>query len=214
MTKSNITQLADFVRGLMDPEAEQQIESYLAGAPSSTQRELAALRHVARLAAEDQRHPIPAHAVRCAKALGSLRRPQGSTEPSLLKRLALALTFDSHSAPALAGIRGLASMGNSNVMGQGSSMGRQLVFRSEGYQIDLRLESHGQGTVVVGQLVREDEEVEPMAQVPVLAMADQEVLARVETGRLGEFQAAGLPAEPFELLFLVDDDLSIEASLG
>lgn len=201
MTKYDITQMADFVRGLMDPESERMLQEFLAGpSASSTKKELAALRHVARLAETDMNFQVPEHAVRCAKALGSIRRPE-VPEVSMLKRLAMALTFDSHVAPAVAGTRDM------------RSADRQLVFRSRGYQIDLRLEKDANGSVVVGQLVKGDE-VEPVADVSVVAMAEEQVLSRSTTGALGEFQAEGLNADSIDFLFLVDDDFCLEVSLG
>ncbi len=203
MTKLDITQVADFVRGLMEPEAAQQMEEYLQGpgASSSTQREVSALRHVARLAEIDRNHQVPDYAVRCAKALGSLRRTE-SREASLLERLAMALTFDSRIAPALAGTRDM------------RSADRQMVFQSQGFQIDLRLEADKKGVVVVGQLIRDGRDVQPVADVPVLAMAEEEIIARSKTGAFGEFQADGLNAESIALLFLLDDEKCLEVSLG
>ena len=203
MTKFDITQMADFVRGLMDPESEQQVQAFLRSSnASSTKKELSALRHVARLAESERKLQVPDYAVRCAKALGSLRRPEAQ-ETSLLKRLTMALTFDSQVAPALAGTRDM------------RSVDRQLVFQSQGFQIDLRVEADKKGKVVVGQLIRDGlDDVEPIADVPVLAMAEKEIIARSKTGAFGEFQAEGLAADSVELLFLVDDEQCLEVSLG
>ncbi len=203
MTKQDITQVADFVRGLMEPEAARQMEEYLQGpgASSSTQKEVSALRRVARLAEIDRNLQVPGYAVRCAKALGSVRR-QETRESSLLERLTMALTFDSRMAPAFAGTRDL------------RSSDRQMVFQSQGFQIDLRLETDKKGSVVVGQLIKDGKDVQPVADVPILAMAEEEIIARSKTGELGEFQAEGLSAESIALLFLVDDEKCLEVSLG
>ena len=200
MTKYDITQMADFVRGLMDPESAQHVQDILdSSASSSAKKEVAALRHVARLAEIDMSLQVPEHAVRCVKALGSIRRPE--VELSLLQRLSMALTFDSQVAPAVAGTRDM------------RSADRQLVFQSRGYQIDLRLEQDANGSVVVGQLVKDGKDVEPMVDVTVVAMADEQVISRSTTGAFGEFQAEGLNADSIDFLFLVDDEHCLEVSL-
>ena len=202
MTKYDITQMADYVRGLMDPVSEQRVQDYLeSSSASSAKKQFSALRHVARLAETDRQFQVPDDAVRCVKALGSIRRPEVH-EVSLLKRMTMALTFDSQVAPAVAGTRDM------------RSADRQLVFQSQGFQIDLRLENDANGSVVVGQVVRDGEEVEPMVEVAVLAMAQDQVLARSQTGAFGEFQAEGLNADSIDLLFLIDDELCLEISLG
>ncbi|MEM8932647.1 MAG: hypothetical protein AAGE94_15800 [Acidobacteriota bacterium] len=200
----DITQWADHLRGLTDQEVGQTMEEHLALDPSSpAHREVRALERVMQLAETDRELDIPDYALRCAKALGSLQRPQTIEEPSLLDRLVMALTFDSQIAPAMAGTRDMAPSH------------RRMTFESADFGVDLRLEADPEGSVVVGQIWQgSGDDAEPVADVPVLAMNGRSVVAQSVTNPYGEFQADGLPDADLALVFLVDDQHCLEVSLA
>ena len=220
MTQFKITDWCDFVRGVAETQqgAEMRRELEAGEAPSRMIDMLSLVAEVGRL---DSALEIPEHAVRVAKAAGSLARPHHSPEAAgerglgkLLRYLPFSITFDSFSEPALAGTRSL----------QGAD--RRLSVEAEAYKIDLRVEhdTEPQSTVVVGQLLRrtpgaEGEGAEwvgsedPMPDIPVLALEAGQIVGRSRTGRFGEFQAEGLPNSALSLCLLVGTDECIELPL-
>lgn len=204
MKKFDITSWADFVRGTIDDETRAQMQASLdTGASAKARRQVAALERVMQLAETDRQLEIPTHALRCVYALGSLRRPEAETEAGLswLRRLAMSVRFDSLTT-AEAGVRDL----HADHM-------RQVVFEQEDFLVDLRIESEAGRTLVVGQLMRGGEQVEPLADVPILAVTGDRVWARSSTSDLGEFQAENLPSREVELLVLVGDQECLEIPL-
>lgn len=204
MTTFDMTRWVDFVRGVGDPESHRSMEEHLRLDPSSpAHRQVAALRRVMALAETDRQLEIPDYAVRCAKAFGSLRRAEAPEEVSLLERVRMALTFDSRATPAFAGVRDM------------QPADRRLRFAADDLGVELRVEQDLEGTVLVGQLWRGlGDDVATLAHVPVLALAESEVVARTVTNEYGEFQAEGLPDSTQVLYFLVDDEQCLEVSLA
>lgn len=203
MTRYDITDWSDFVRGLVSPAEEEKMQRVL-DRSETARRHVAALRQVTELARAEAECSPPDWAVRSVKALGSLHRPQEELEPSLLERVAMSLTFDSLTSPALAGTRDV------------QAHDRQLVYETDAYRVDLRLEPQTdlQKSVVVGQLLRSADDFEPMADVAVLAKSGDEIVSRVHTGRHGEFQSDGLPIADLDLFFLLDDERCLELQVA
>ena len=202
MNKIDITEWSDFVRGSIDPENRARLAARLdAGIPNSSKREIAVLTRLRSFAETEKQLEIPEHAIRCVMALGSLRRDPATTELSLLRRLAMSLRFDSL-ATAAVGVRDSRSAGH-----------RQMIYEQAEFLVDLRIESDAQNALVVGQLMREGEEVVPLPDVPVLAVTGERIWARAQTGELGEFQTEGLPTHDVDLLILVDGPECLEIPL-
>ncbi len=203
MTEFDITQWTDFVRGVADPETEAEMQQQLASNPS--QSPAAALLRLAEVARRDGEDPVPDHAVRVAKAIGSLHRPSSpaALRDSILQRLPFTVVADTLLHGAAAGARDL------------QSPYRHIVFEAEGYSIDVRLEREAEpaGTVVLGQLLHHGEEVGPVREVPVLMLADERIVGRTTTGEFGEFQAEGLPGEPLDLCLLVGSEQCLQLPL-
>ncbi|MCG8460452.1 MAG: hypothetical protein MI919_29575 [Holophagales bacterium] len=211
MTKFDIRHWSDFVRGVADPEIEAEMEQYLeSGTKSSNRerslREVAALRRVMQLAETDRRLGPPARSVRWVKALGSLRRPEAAEESSVgsLDRMLLALRFDSWRA-AEAGVRDF---------GHGMQhRDREVRYEGNEFLVDLRIESVAGRVSIVGQLMRDPEEAEPLAGVPVFFVAGERVLGSCLTGELGELQAEDLVPEVSEVRFVLEDGRNLEIRL-
>ena len=213
MTELDITDWSDFVRGVGDPEIRERMREHLDAASEETLRTVQALRRVAAVGRSDHDDPVPEHAVRIAKAIGSVRRtpeePATGTgkarwiEASSLRRLCLSMVFDSLPKPAPAGTRTL------------NGGHRHLVFEAERYRIDVRLEHELEpsSTVAVGQVSSCDGDPQPFARVPVLAFSGQDEVGRTVTSRFGEFQFEGLPRESLELCLVIGEDF-LEIPLG
>ena len=103
MTDFDITQWADFVRGVGDPELEEDMQESLDR--GSTAGNLAKMLHrVAAVGRADAETPVPESAVRIAKAIGTTTRFE---DRPAIRRVPCWLTFDSLLEPAAAGARGI-----------------------------------------------------------------------------------------------------------
>ena len=212
----DITDWCDYVRGVAEPERMEAMVSMIeAGeAPSQLIDRLSLVAEVGHL---DSTVEVPEHAVRVAKAAGSLRRPRAVDEAEsgffspgrLLRFLSFSITFDSLEQPAVAGTRNL------------QVADRQLSFEAEDFKVDLRLEhdTEPNSTVVVGQLLHRGGEegsstTTPVVDVPVLAVEEGRIVGRSLTGRFGEFQAEGLPNKSLSLCLLVGPNECLELPVG
>lgn len=211
MKQFDLTQWCDFVRGLADEEDAGQMQEALLSGSETAHRTVEMLRQVASVIEADETQPVPQHAVRLAKAIGSLQRPMTADhapEPQslgakLLRFLPFEITFDSHLEPAAAGTRSL------------QSQDRQVSFEAAGLFVDLRIERDGETTAVVGHVLQEtqdvaEEDLQPLAAMPVISMHQGRILETTSTGSFGEFQSEGLPNEDLKICFLVDDGECIE----
>lgn len=206
MSKYEVTIWSDYVKGMLDPATRHELNAYLElPGSAAARRTVKAFEGLLAFAVRDAAVEPPASAMRSVKALGSMLRP---TRESWLHKLQAMMVFDSAMAPLVAGVRDL------------GHIDRQLIFRSNDYYIDLRLEQEAPNGapngawVVVGQLLLEKDGVSPVAGIPVIAANDERFLSRSTTGKLGEFQAEGLPSADLRLLFLVDDELCLEVPVS
>lgn len=208
MTKMNLTDLCDFTRGLSDAESDAALRSELLSAKPSARRFVDMLSRVATVGRLDEELEIPEHALRVAKAVGSLRRPaRDAAEPcsGLMRYLPFSIDFDSLREPALVGTRNL------------HADDRQLRVSTEGYSVELRVErgTEADSTVVVGQLLEGDATAaKPAAEIPVLAIHSGRIVSRTCTGSFGEFHAERLPNDASNLCFLVEGQKCLEFPLG
>ncbi len=212
MSEFNIGQWSDLVRGVADPEMADQMQEHLQES-ASARGTVAALRRVAAVGRSDHDSPVPAGAVRIAKAIGSTSRAGAVPK---VRRIPFMVTFDSLLEAAPAGSRGA------------QQSHRELTFEAQGYSIDLRLEhetapsSEGfLGTlparqVVVGQLLKRDGDdhptdpcgdgARPVSRAPVFVFSGEHLIGKAVTGNHGEFQVEGLPRESLDLCLVAGED--------
>lgn len=204
MPPYDLSQWTDYARGLNDPQSRGELAAHLALPGSeSARRSVAAFEGLLAFARRDAELEPPADALRGAKLLGALLRPGGAGGEGWLSRLRSRLTFDSAATPLAFGVRHF-----------GGDLGddRQLIFQSDDYCVDLRLEREAaRGSwVVVGQLLCEKDGVAPVPGVSMLATSEDRFVGRTRTGELGEFQAAGLPGADLRFFFLVSEEICLE----
>ena len=197
MTRFDIHDWSDFVRGTAAPDKAEQMREHLASASPATRRTVDLLRRVTEVGRSDHESPVPEHALRIAKAIGSVPRSADDAQPDspLWRRLRGTLTFDSLSQAAPAGTRNL----------EGSH--REVVFEAESYRVDLRLEQEiePRSTTAVGQVTRGDS-AQPIAQAPVLVFSGPQEIGRTLTSRYGEFQFEALPRKALDLCVVAGED--------
>ena len=204
MTKFDIVQWCDYVRGVSDAEEESRMREHLESDPQA-RRAVELFSRVRSVAEADNAFSIPDYALRIAKAAASVSRaPAEVPDASVWRFLPFRVAFDSLCSPALAGTRDL------------HSSYRQVQFQTDEYALDVRLEhSPGpQGTAVVGQILKLGDEPVAMAEIPVLVAAEGRIVERSLTSRFGEFHAEDLPKSPLHLYALVGEDSCIAVPLA
>lgn len=208
MKQFDITQWTDYVRGLADDDDAEHMQAAVRGGSEDAHRNIDILRQMAEVIELDNAQPVPEHAVRLAKAIGSLQRPDTVTHSEgllskVLRYLPLDITFDSVLEPAAVGTRSL------------QSHDRQVSFEAAGYCVDLRIERDHEFTVVVGQVLQEEvdgsgDDLVPVSSLSVVSIHDGRIVQSTLTGELGEFQSERLPNDDLKLCFLVDAEECIE----
>ncbi|MEM1177887.1 MAG: hypothetical protein AAGM22_06065 [Acidobacteriota bacterium] len=191
----DITHWSDYVRDLVDGHTKSKMEAQLER-DDRARHTVEALRRVSDVARKDLDLEIPDGVLHSVYALSGTRRagdqPAAETFLEGLRRSVMSLSFDSAMAPAMAGVR------------DAQSLNRQLFYELDDVAVELRHEPHRSGGVVVGQLVRLGDEPQPLSGVEVLAASGDQIITRLSTGPLGEFQADQLPAEDLHFFFLLE----------
>lgn len=189
-------QLADHVRGVLEGPASVQVDRHLQTGCSACERKVRWLRRVV-VAAESEMEP-PDYAVRSVIAYYRLR---GAWEALPRRRLATEIVFDTLLQPAAAGTRNL------------QQTSRHLVFNSENYIVDARMEygTSGRGISVVGQILTRSGE--PVAAVPAFLITGDQILTRDSTSGLGEFCMHCAPRGSLRLVLSVTEHETIELDL-
>lgn len=198
MKHFKITEWTDYVRGLADADRRQAMESHLASGCKRCAELADSLARVAEVGRSESRHQAPDYAVRSIKAFFSLQRPERA---SGLATITLPRSFDSALAPASAGTRNF------------GEQGRQLLFESEDFALDVRFERPGSESsgVIVGQLLKRP--AEPVANAPAYLVSDGAIAASAFTGDFGGFRL-DCPAEgTLDLWLIVSDTERIAVTL-
>ncbi len=185
MKHYQIEQWLDFVRGLSKQDDQAAMQKHLAdcGSCAATAEMLG---KVVQAAAADAAYQVPDYAVRSAKAIYALQRP---AKVHILPRVLARLVFDSFREPVLEGVRSQ------------HRITRQAMYEAGDYSVDLRME-HERGSssvVLVGQIANRTQPDEKLSDVPVVLMADREILARTKSNEFGEFQVEYPPRKSLQL---------------
>jgi anti-sigma factor RsiW len=186
MKHFEITEWADFVRGLVSPAQREAMEQHLNGGCDKCGRIADVLGRVSQLAVAEKRNEVPDFAVHCARAIFALEQPR---HVRVLDRLAGFLVFDSFREPLPAGVRSQ------------HRVSRQTLYEAGDYSIDLRQE-HERGNsraTMVGQIASRKEPGRALAGVSVVLSAGNSVLAKTVSNQFGEFQMDYPPARDMRL---------------
>jgi hypothetical protein len=186
MKHYEISDWADFVRGLVEPVRREAMERHLAGGCEPCARIAAIFGRVAPLARAEPRCEPPEHAVHCARAIFVLQQPR---EVRILTRLVGRLVFDSFREPLPAGVRSQ------------QRVSRQTLYEAGEFTVDLRQEHERGGSriSVVGQVASRKEPGRAVAGLPVVLTSGKAVLAKAVCNRFGEFQMEYTPARNLRL---------------
>lgn len=216
----DIAHWIDYVRGVAEPELEEEIRRRLESGSERPRSEEERWRRLAVLGCKDAERQVPEAALRGARAIGCLCRP-GESEPQF-ERLGFDVVFDSLAQAAV----GTRSPGLAAVMaGRPADAVRHLVLEADSYTVDVRFEPRPDprltvrpggftGAVVAGQILHRNGETKPIPRTPILVFAGDRIVHSTLSSDSGEFHAEGLPREHLKLCLLVGRRHCIEIPLG
>ena len=191
----------DFVRGLVSGQQREKMQAHLDGDCAECRKVAGLLSRVAQRAREDATYEVPDYAVRNARALYSLQRPE---EVRLLPRTIARLAFDSFREPLMAGVRSQ------------QAVAHQLMYIAGPYCVDLRLEKERGSTQIrmVGQIANRDWGSIGVSEVPVFLLSRDLVINKTATNKFGEFAMEYTPRHGLRLFAPIPGENHIEIRLG
>jgi hypothetical protein len=177
MNHFTIWDWADFARGMANDTATAAMQAHLSSGCSRCERSVRVLRGVSAAARGEGQHEPPDRAMRYAKALFSLHRPEKVGFARLVGRL----VHDSAFAPLPAGMR---------ADGQAEQATRHLLYEAGGYYLDVQVEHQPESGRVslVGQIAARNNTDANTANLPVWLLDRSSLVASTISNRFGEFQ--------------------------
>jgi hypothetical protein len=179
-------QWADFARGAVGKGDKLLMQKHLDSGCKDCEKELSLWCRVAETARR-QPNPEPSEGVvRLAKTIFATRKPRKVAKPVPMSP---ELLFDSMRAPALAGVRSVASGA------------RQLLFGLGVHHIDLRMEPELKTDQVriIGQLLDSSDPGKVFSKIPVSLHSGNKPVKVSETNDFGEFQFEGCLSDRLRL---------------
>lgn len=169
MKHFDIWQWADLARGVSEDVNRLAMEAHLSSGCKRCERVVDVLRGVA-VAAPGKDYDPPDHVIRLAKAIFPVRTRQNVLFPRLV--------FDSFRQPLPAGMRSQ------------DRLARHALYEAGNLSLDLQLERDpGAGLItLIGQLADRESPETSTANMPVLLMAREKLVASTVCNQFGEFQ--------------------------
>jgi len=200
MKHFDISDWADYARGTATEADRAAMETHVNAGCRRCNATLAFVNRVVMSTRADGLYDPPESVVRCAKAIGTMLRPQRVP----VSRLVARLVYDSFRDPAPAGLRAE------------DRVSRHTTHEAGSFAVDLRLE-HMKGSPVatlVGQLTNRQEPEGTLAEAPVMLMTSKDIIAHTVYNRFGEFQMDYAPSRNLRLCVDVAPNKRIELSLS
>jgi hypothetical protein len=190
-----------FLRAELDLKLQASMQRHLNVPCGKCSATVELLRKIDSTAQADSKINVPESAVRMARAIFALNKPdEVRLKPGVVARL----VFDSFREPATAGVR------------SERHLARQTMYEAGDYTIDLRFEPDldPAQVVMVGQIANRGAPELPPHSVPIVLRGGREELGRAVTNQFGEFQLVYRPKMPLRLLVPVppggSDQVEIE----
>lgn len=196
MKHFNIEQWADFSRGLDRDIDRSAMETHLAVGCERCSHLVKMFGSMAAAARADAAYEPPASALRLARAIYQIPKPQ---------RMLARLVFDTFREPLQAGVRAQ------------DRQTRHALYEAGGYCVDLRLDQPRPNDMatLVGQLADRDHPGVDADDVRVELKTRKEILASANCNRFGEFQLEYRPAPALRLdVILGSSGKRLELPLG
>jgi hypothetical protein len=183
MNHFTIWDWTDFSRGVADEQTRAAMHAHLSSGCSRCERTVRVLSGVSAMARGEAQYEPPDRAMRYARALYSLHRPEKTGFARLVGRL----IHDTALAPLPAGMRSGAQAAEST---------RHLLYEAGGYFLDVQVEQQPEtGRIsLVGQIAARNNPDANTANLPVWLLERTSLVASTISNRFGEFQLEGVPA--------------------
>jgi len=194
---------ADFARGVGDHRLRGAMQAHLNSGCPRCDRTVQTLRGINAVARGETAYEPPERAMRYARALYSLHRPEKTGFARLIGRL----VHDSALAPMPAGMRSELQ----------ADAPRHLLYEAAGYYLDVQVEQQPESGRVslVGQIAARNNPEANTANLPVWLLDKSSLVASTVSNRFGEFQIEGVPARNLLLRVpLPDVGRRLEVSLS
>jgi hypothetical protein len=174
MTHYSDWQWTDYARGLVEDGVRAAMDTHLASGCRRCGRTVDVLRNVAQMAQGESSYEPPAQAIRNARAIYALNRPEQDSLPKAVARL----IHDSFRTPLPAGLRA------------GNRVARHALFEAGNYSLDVQLEHRPASGVVtlIGQLANRARPDSNLAGTPVWLKERNRLVATTVCNQFGEFQ--------------------------
>jgi hypothetical protein len=173
MKHFTLEEWADFVHEVTSREQTATMQRHLDHGCKRCLKAVGLWRNVSDFARNEMAYIPPETAVRSAKAYYTFNRPQQGL--SSVARIA-ELIFDSFRQPLAAGVR---TAGVSS---------RQLLYKVEDIQVDIRLEPEARRISMVGQILDSSRSDPGVKGAAVVLLRGEQEVARTATSDFGEFQ--------------------------
>ncbi len=175
MRHSSLHEWADFARDVVSKKRKAAMHRHLEGGCTECRRILQTWMSVYEIARLDSCYEPPVSALRSVKSLYAIQRLQKAKFPEIVTAQ---LLFDSSLNGLSAGTR------------SPSNSVRQMLYGTDAYEIDVRLEPQydTEKVSLIGQILTPDEFDRPINGIPVTLVRDGKVLDQSTTNTLGEFQ--------------------------
>lgn len=183
--------LLDYLRDAVSAGERAEIGEHLSSGCPVCLEQRQWLASVLEVTAQDRSYDLPAAAL--ARVVNWFR---GEPSPQMrsVRRFVAQMIFDSLRPSEMAPMR-------SGLAGAGAAAGRQILYRAEGYDIDLRFESGEDSSDedLIGQILPEDRSPTASDNLSVRLVRDQIEVAAALANARGVFKFAGLPSGIYDL---------------
>lgn len=198
---TTLENMLDYLRGNSALSEREPIAAHLATGCSTCLENQAWLTEVLQLSAND--HSFDFSPAALARTVTLFKTELRKQRPTLRQYLAQ-LMFDSLLQPQHAAVRtGAPALAQS----------RQLLFRAEPYDIDLRFEvgEDGRTEELIGQILRTDADTQSLSNLPVQLWQEDLLQAEVQTNARGIFKFNQLTPGRYQLkLLLADGEICLD----
>lgn len=199
---NTLEKMLDYLRGKGAPSEREQIVAHLAAGCPTCLEDQSWLTEVLQLVASD--HSFDFSPAVLARTVALFKTELRKQRPTLRQFLAQ-LVFDSLLQSQLAAVRsGAPALAQS----------RQLLFRAEPYDIDLRFEvgEDGRTEELIGQILRTDADPQSLSNLPVQLWQTDLLQAEVQTNARGIFKFNQVIPGRYQLrLLLTDGEICLDS---
>jgi hypothetical protein len=174
MRHFSLGEWADFARDLVKQEQRAAMQSHLDSGCKECGKVVSMWRRVHEIGQRSADYEPPSVVMRSIKGMYVIH---GARSAKPKKTTIAQLLFDSFDSPQAEGLRSI-----------GPSI-RQLLYGTDGYQIDLRIEPqpNSEKVALIGQILNSQNPSDVVSAAPVTIVKGQKVRALSLTNRLGEF---------------------------